>query len=125
MAAATAAKKPAARKASAKKAPIPASENAPRYQVVDGTFVFSDADEHGDIRIPMRFKTKLLREVTREDLDEMGQLFALLEGIGSEDVADRLGEMDIFDTMEVVSGFFEEFEKIAEARLGESERSSK
>lgn len=119
------AKKAPAKKTTAKKAPVPASENRPNYQVVDDVFVFLDK-EQGEVRIPLRFKMKLLRQINQlEDQDDIDQLFALLDGLGDTRSIEQIDEMDVFDAMELVEAYFGEFEKKNEARLGESSRSSK
>lgn len=120
---ATATKKPAARKPAAKKAaPIPASENAPRYQVVDQVFVWRD-EEQGEVRIPLRFKMKLLRMLVRLEKDEgaseMEQLFALLDAINDEATRDQIDEMWIDDATGLISAYFDEFSALNEATPGE------
>lgn len=106
--------------------PIPLFEsepksNKPRYMVVGNVFVAQSDD--GEVKIPLRFKTKLIREI-RDLPDEMDQVFALLAGIGDRKTADQLDELDIYDTAELVTKFFQAFQEKQKARLGESSRSS-
>lgn len=112
-------------KSTTKKAPVPASDNAPRHQVVENTFIWPDT-EQGDIRIPLRFKMKLLRKVNAmKDADEIDQLFMLLDGLGDTRSQEQIDEMDVFDAKDLIEAYFEEFEAKNEARMGESRRSSK
>lgn len=105
-----------------KKAPVPASENAPQYQVVDETFVWVDA-EQGEVRVPLRFKFKLLRQIrAMRDWDEVDQLIGLLDGLNDQATIAQIDEMDVFDVTKLVSEYFAEFEKRNEARMGESSR---
>jgi hypothetical protein len=93
----------------------------PKFQVVEDTFIAQSSE--GEIKIPMRFKTKLFRKL-RELPDEIDQVFALLDGLGDPHTAEQLDELDLFEMTELVEAFFAEFEKKNEAKLGEASRSS-
>lgn len=106
-------------------APIPVHEKAParkpKYMVVGETFTAQTGD--GELRIPLRFKTKLVR-VIRDLEDELDQLFGLLNGLGDEATAEALDELDIFETTEIAEKYFQAWQEKNEARLGELVRSS-
>ncbi|GAA3947850.1 hypothetical protein [Microbacterium soli] len=106
--------------------PIPVHAKAParkpKHMVVGDTFYTQTPD--GELRIPLRFKTKLLR-VIRDLPDEIDQLFALLDGLGDKATSEALDELDIFDTTEVAEKYFQAWQEKNEARLGEAQRSSR
>lgn len=93
----------------------------PKYQVVDDTFVAQTSE--GEVKIRLAFKTKLLRAV-RDSGDEVDQVFSLLDGIGDKKTSAQIDELDIFDTMDLVTEFFKAFEAKQNARLGEASASS-
>lgn len=94
----------------------------PKYAVVGDTFIAQT--EEGEVKIRLRFKTKLLRAI-RDNGDSIDQLFALLDGIGDTKTIAQLDELDIFDTTAIVDEFFKAFTAKQEATsLGESEGSS-
>lgn len=107
-----------------KKAPVPVSENAPRFQVVDGAFVWVGDGSGDPIRIPLRIKTKLLRTIMRLEKDEgageLEQLFALLDGIGDQATSDAIDELWFEETAELVEAYFTEFQSKNQATPGES-----
>jgi hypothetical protein len=118
MAATTPRKKPAAKTParSARPAPKPG-----KYRVEDETFIADTAD--GELRIPLRFKTKLMRVI--RDLDgELDQVFALLDGIGDTETAEALDELDIFESLDLVTEYFAAWEAKHQATVGEAKRSS-
>lgn len=93
----------------------------PKFQVVDDHFI-AQTDE-GELKIPLRFKTKLLRKI-REVPDELDQVFALLDGLGDKVTAEKIDELDVLDATELVSEYFDAWAKKNQARLGESSGSS-
>jgi len=113
-----AAKKPAAKK----KAPIPESESAPQFQVIDQVFVWHLEDQD-DIRIPLRIKMKLLRELVRiekeEDASDMEQLFVLLDALGDHKSIEQIDEMFIEDATPLIEAYFDEFAAHNKATPGE------
>lgn len=106
--------------------PIPVHAKAPakkpKHMVVGETF-YAQTDD-GELRIPLRFKTKLVRAISQTD-DELDQLFALLEGLGDQGTADALDELDIFETTEIAEKYFQAWQEKNQARLGEAQRSSR
>lgn len=93
----------------------------PKYQVVGDVFVAQT--DQGEVRLPLRFKTKLLRSI-RDTGDDIDQVFALLDCIGDSRTVAQLDEMDVFDMTELVTEFFKEFGERQKARLGEASASS-
>lgn len=120
----TTAKTAPAKKPAAKKAPVPASKNAPRYQVVDDVFVWLGDGSADPIRIPLRIKTKLLRTIMRLEKDggaeELDQLFALLDGVGDQESIAAIDEQWFEETGELVEAYFTEFQVKHKATPGES-----
>ena len=118
-----------AEKEAPKSEPVPfldeePTASKPKTMVVGNTFIAQTSDETvGEIRIRLGFKTKLLRAI-RDTGDEIDQVFALLDGIGDKKTADQLDELDIFETTEIVTAFFQAFGQKQDARVGESGRSS-
>lgn len=99
---------------------VPAKK--PKYFVAGDRF-YAQTDD-GELQVPLRFKTKLVRAIRDLD-DELDQLFALLEGLGDKDTAAALDELDIFETTEIAEKYFQAWQEKNEARLGESQRSSR
>ena len=99
-----------------------ATATKPKFIVIDGVF-YAQTSDQGEVRIPLKFKTKLFRAITAIT-DEVEQVFALLDGIGDKKTADQLDELDIFEMQELVAAFFDEFKAKAEASVGESKGSS-
>ena len=98
------------------------SENAPKYQVVDQVFVWKD-EEQGVLRVPLRFKFKILRELVRLEKEEGAspseQMICLLDAINDEKTKAQLDEMWLDDATELVSAYFEEFGNLNNATPGE------
>lgn len=99
-----------------------AGKTKPKFFVAGSTF-FAQTDD-GELKIPLRFKTKLVRLIRDMPGDELDQLFALLDGLGDQETADALDELDIFETTEIAEAYFQAWQEKNEARLGESQRSS-
>lgn len=102
-------------------APTPEPPAKPKYQVVGDTFIAQS--EEGEIRVRLRFKTKLIRAI-RNAGDELDQFIALLDGIGDKRALEQIDELDIFDTQLLVTEFFKAFEQRQAATVGEAQRSS-
>lgn len=94
----------------------------PRF-LVAGTTFFAQTEE-GELAIPLRFKTKLIRSIRDIPGDEIDQMFALLDGLGDRHTADALDELDVFETMEIVGAFFRAWQEKQQASVGEARRSS-
>ncbi len=104
--------------------PVPVLEKIPAKKprfFVAGDAFFAQTDD-GELKIPLRFKTKLLRSI-RDAGDELDQLFALLDGLGDAATAEALDELDIFETTEIATTYFQAWQEKNEARLGELSRS--
>lgn len=102
--------------------PAPKRTPAPgKYSVLEDTFIADTSD--GELRIPLRFKTKLLRAI-RDLADPLDQLFALLDGIGDQQTAEALDELDVFESAELVKEYFDAWEAKHKATVGEASRSS-
>lgn len=81
-------------------------ENQPKFQTVGDWFIAQTTE--GEIRIKLSVKTKVFRAIS--ELEELAQLFALLDGIGDTRTIKILDELDFQDTSDVVEGFFAAFE---------------
>lgn len=102
--------------------PVLEGESAPRFSVVDQVFIWRD-EEQGLIRIPLRFKMKILRVLIRmekeEGASEMEQLVALLDGLNDTATQAQIDELWLDDGMDLVSAYFDEFAKVNKATPGE------
>lgn len=94
----------------------------PQFFVAGNTFYAQT--ENGELAIPLRFKTKLIRELRDVEGDEIDQMFALLEKLNDKATADALDELDIFETGRIVRTFFRAWQEKNRASLGEAQRSS-
>lgn len=103
-----------------KKKPEPGAK--PEYQVIEDKLYVQT--EEGELIFPLRLKTKLIRGIRNQDVDEIDQFFLILDGIGAKETIDKVDELDIIKTTEIVMRYFEEFSKLQEASLGESSGSS-
>lgn len=104
--------------------PVDPFANRPKHEIVDEKFVWHDK-EQGTIRIPLRFKFKLLRIITaNQEASEMEQLLALLDGLGDTRSLEQLDELDVFEGLELVSEYFTAFNEKNKASVGESRGSS-
>lgn len=106
---------------------IPVYDEAPTSKkpefFVAGTTFYAQT-ENGELSIPLRFKTKLIRQIRDVDGDEIDQIFALLDGLNDQATADALDELDIFETGRVVAAFFQAWREKQQASVGEARRSS-
>lgn len=76
-----------------------------------------------DITIPLRFKVKALRPIKSLDLDDPGVMLEMLEQIIPEQ-AEQLDNMDINDVQDMVGAWFDEYNALNGATLGEASSSS-
>lgn len=90
---------------------------------VAGTTFYAQT-ENGELAIPLRFKTKLIRELRDVEGDELDQMFTLLDRLNDQATADALDELDIFDTTRIVRSFFQAWQEKQQATVGEAQRSS-
>jgi len=96
--------------------------NEPEFRIVENNLHVITTTE-GEIVLPLKVKTKVFRAISEID-DELKQLFALLDDLGDSHTPAVLDELDIFETQQIVARFFEDFQKKAQASVGESQRSS-
>lgn len=106
------------RKKPAPKRPTPAPSP---YRVDRDTFIADTSD--GELQIPLRFKTRLIRAVRELD-DPVDQLFTILEGVGDSATAEALDELDFIESLKIADAFFDAWREKNEASLGERQRSS-
>jgi len=96
----------------------------PRFLVVGTTFIAQTSD--GELRIPVRIKTKHIRTIKMgASVDEIDQLNDLLALLGDTATVERLDELDFFETLEIATAFFQAWQDRNEVSLGESQRSSR
>lgn len=99
------------------------SPTKPQYAVVDDKFVAQTSE--GEIKIPLRVKTGLVRRIRDLPGDELDQLFALLDGIGDKTTPAIIDELDFAtETMPLSREFFVAWAGVQGATPGESSRSS-
>lgn len=73
---------------------MPEKAPKPLHTVAGDTFVWNSPDpDVGEVRIPLKFKTKLLLEVADED-NELRTIRILLRGVLDEATWDQVMEMD-------------------------------
>lgn len=95
----------------------------PPYMVVGDTFIAQTAD--GELKVPLRFKTKLFRKLVKHTGDEVEMFMDLLEGLGNQDTVDALDELDIFESAQVAGAYFKGWRARQQASVGEAQRSSR
>lgn len=100
-----------------------APKNKPQFMVVGDTFVAQTAD--GELKVPLRFKTRLFRQLLKSDADEVEQFFLLLEGIGDDTTLEVIDELDIFESAKIAAAYFQGWKEKQQATPGESRRSSR
>lgn len=97
--------------------------NKPPYMVVENNFIAQTSQ--GELKIPLAFKTKILRQLrASEAIDEVDQVFILLDGLGDKKTAEQLDELDVFETITFATTFFQAWEEKNKASMGEASRSS-
>lgn len=106
---------------------FPIFEKTPRtkppYMVVGDTFVAQTSD--GELKVPLRFKTKLFRKLVKSDADEVEQFMDLIEGIGDSVTLERLDELDIFESAKIAGAYFKGWRARQGSTVGEASRSSR
>lgn len=115
---------PAAEKAPVE--PVPVFDEVPAkmpdYCVVGTDFHANTSD--GVLTIPLRIKTRLVREIRDLGGDHLDQLFALFDGLGDEDTRDAVDELDIIESTKLAVTFFRAWHERQGASLGEARGSS-
>ena len=92
-------------------------------KVIESTFVWeSDDSDIGTVRIPLRFKAKILRKALEMQGDDLGFMFFLLNAIGVPD--ETVDEMDVLELNAMFSAWQAAWQSQNEASLPEALRSS-
>ncbi|QJU52929.1 hypothetical protein SCB71_06300 [Herbiconiux sp. KACC 21604] len=98
----------------------------PKYQVVDGKLHAQTPE--GEIILPLRFKTKLIRaarDIKNGQGDELDQFFYIIDALGDFDTLAVIDELDfVEETTPLVMEFFKAFGEQQRATTGESRASS-
>lgn len=106
---------------------VPVFEKTPRTKpqlmVVGETFIAQTSD--GELKVPLRFKTKLFRQLLKSDGDEVEQFFMLIEGMGNTDTLEAIDELDIFESAKIAASYFRAWREKQQATPGEPRRSSR
>lgn len=80
------------------------SDPTPTQHRVDGDlFVWLDP-EVGEITIPLRFRTKHLREIAKGQMDDVELLFYLLDNLAPDQTA-KVDELDAADAMRMLGAW--------------------
>lgn len=95
----------------------------PQFMVVGETFVAQTSD--GELKVPLRFKTRVFRELLKSDADEVEQFFLLLDGIGNTETLEKIDELDIFESAKIAAAYFQGWREKQQASPGEPRRSSR
>jgi len=95
----------------------------PRFLVVESNLHVQTSRE-GELVLPLDIPTKVFRSIGA-DQEELDQLFTILDALGDNSASEKLASLGILETMGIVVRFFEEFERKAQALMGEASRSSK
>ena len=104
---------------------MPSTEKAPKPQTVvaGDTFIWNSTDpDVGEVRVPLKFKGKILKAAKSMQDDELGFMFFVLEQIGVPDAV--TDEMDAAELRSMFAAWQLAWQERAEATLGESSSSS-
>lgn len=102
----------------------------PRFLVVEANLHVQLSTGY-EVLLKLDPPAKVFREVMNgqgaggdaaEDVDQLFQMLALL---GADDVVEKLEDLGILETMGITLRFFDEFQKKAQALMGEASRSSR
>lgn len=93
----------------------------PRFLVVEDTLKCQT--EEGELSLPLKFKTKLLRQFGK--LDQMDAFFLIIDEVAGPETSAIIDELDIMETTGIMVEFFKIFEGRIQATLGESQSSLK
>lgn len=89
--------------------------NEPKYFAIEDVFHANTTE--GKVQIPMRFKTKLMRQIAK--LDETSGVFLLVDSVCDEETIERIDELDNVEMSQVVTEYFKAQQKFMGAPLGE------
>ena len=98
------------------------------YEIEDGkrlvwhATVWDDEDPF-DIAIPLRFKVGALRPLKGADMNDPGVMVDMLDRI-IPNQSERVDDLDVNDLMEMFETWFEEYNALNGASLGEASGSS-
>lgn len=96
----------------------------PEHVIAGDTFIWNSTDpEVGEVRIPLKFKTRILREAQKMQGDDLGFMFFVLDNVLGDEVA-KVDEMDAGEMRRMFSTWQTAWSERAEAAMGESSRSS-
>lgn len=98
-------------------------EDRPQFYVVGETFHAVTSD--GLIAVPLRFKTRVFRDVMAAQGDNVELFLVLIDGVGDEETAAQLDELDIFETIPIAAAYFRAWREKQDASMGEALRSSR
>lgn len=101
---------------------LPPTEELPPTYVIGEDFYAVTSD--GLLKVRMRFKTSLFKQVLRHDGDEIEGFLILLDGLGDEETVAQLDELDIFETARIAADYFQAWREKQQATMGEARRSS-
>jgi hypothetical protein len=108
--------------------PIPVFTEEPGAAERPDTYVIGDdfyaVTSDGMLRVQMRFKTSLFKQVLRHDGDEIEGFLILLDGLGDAATVAQLDELDIFETARIAADYFQAWREKQQASMGEAGRSS-
>lgn len=80
-----------------------AKKPKPQHEVVDDVFVWHSANpDVGEVRIPLRFKTKILRRIASGELDDLQMLFLVLDET-APDYVDAVDEQDAIESAQMLN----------------------
>lgn len=99
--------------------PTPAEK--PQFLVVENSLKCQTSE--GEISLPLKFKTKLLRQFGQ--LQEMDAFFLIIDEVAGPEVSAVIDELDIMETTEIMVKFFSVFEERVQATVGEFQSSLK
>jgi hypothetical protein len=102
--------------------PEKTAKTGQKYTIDGKTFTWT-TDEGAVIRIPMRIKLGLLRNMAGKDADDVGTMFEMIDGIAPGQ-ADLMDNQDVNDFQAMFSTWQEEYNLLNLAALGESSGSS-
>jgi hypothetical protein len=95
----------------------------PTFQVVE-TNLHYRTKKGEEIVLDIDIPFGVLVDVAAGDQNEQQQFVALLEALGDTETLDKVKALGSIEAMALIMRFFEEFERLVGASVGESRRSS-
>lgn len=98
------------------------TKTSPRFVVAGSAFVWrSDDPEVGEVKIPLKFKTKILRASREMQGDELGFIFFVLDSVINDPaITAQVDEMDAGEMRAMFRDWQKEWERKADAAFPES-----